>query len=69
MRITTLADSPKFSMIFCLHSVSADVLAACIMTVRHATTDILVMCDYFVADLFLWIQAHWFGQVRDSQAT
>lgn len=53
---------------FCLHSVSADVLAACIMTVHRATTDILIMCDYFVADLFLWIQAHWFGQLRDSWA-
>lgn len=46
----------------CLHCLQHRDLAACLMTIQRSTTELLIISEYFVADLFIWLRCHWDGE-------
>lgn len=45
----------------CIHCLQDTTLSAAIMAIERTEGDVLVRCDHFLADLFVWLLNHWQG--------
>jgi hypothetical protein len=47
----------------CVHSLGDATFAAAVMSIQRSDGDLLVQCDNFLGDLFLWLLNHWQGKL------
>ncbi|KAL9068181.1 MAG: hypothetical protein Q9157_006591 [Trypethelium eluteriae] len=62
----TLGDLPAELKDLCVHVVDAKTYAGIVVKLVQSTSDCLLLCERFQADLLLWILAHFEGNVKVS---